>query len=142
VRQRLWTLCCCLVALLPSSGCRTVYPKNEVIRGDEPQIPVQFESAKGAELFTEHVRRQERGLDETAFCVPFVTLYACKTELSKNARFNDAVLTCDRDRNGWLTDHEVFHYCGKCPLRGEPSPPPSPTTPVEVVAEPPVPGHP
>lgn len=142
VRQRLWGLWCCLAALPAGAGCLTVYSKNEVVRGSEPRIPVQFETIKAAQLFEDHVCHQERCVDQTALCIPFVTVYACKKELSKNARFNDAVQTCDRDRNGLLTEQEVLHYCGMCVVGDEPPVWPLPTAPAVISPEPLPPGNP
>jgi hypothetical protein len=90
-----------------------LYCKHEVVRGEERRVPVHFETAKAAEVFEEHLRNQESCVGASAFCVPFVTLYASHKELSTNARFNDAVQACDVDHNGILTEQEVFAYCGK-----------------------------
>jgi hypothetical protein len=74
---------------------------------------VQFETARAAEVFEAYVRRQDTCVAGSAFCVPFITLYASDKQLSANAQINDAVAACDLDHNGFLTEAEVFAYCGK-----------------------------
>jgi hypothetical protein len=104
-----------LLSLLPlaaSSGCVTLYSKTEVIRAEEPQMPVRFETAKASRLFHEELARRSNHADGTTVGIPFVTFYTKERVLAESAFFNEQVRKCDTDQDGVITEREAMVYAG------------------------------
>jgi hypothetical protein len=89
------------LALLP--GCITLFSKTEVVRGDEPRVPIRFDCVQAAEAFNKAVKEKSASLGATHMGVPFVTFYSKDRRLSDSAHFNDCVARCDADQDGTIT---------------------------------------
>lgn len=93
------------LSLLP--GCLTLFSKTEVVRGEEPRRPINFDNPKAADAFNQALKDKSPHLGGTYMGVPFVTLYAKDRELSESAHFNDCVMRCDTNQDGLITFEEA-----------------------------------
>jgi len=99
---------CALLGAAP--GCITLFSKTDVLRAEEARRPIQFESPAVAEQFHTAMKEQNGTVGGAYVGVPFDTLYSRHKTLSEVAIFNDAVIRCDCDQNGFITQAEAEIY--------------------------------
>ena len=100
-----------VVALLVcASGCITLFSKTEYIRDGEARRAVAFETPKAAETFHNAAKKHSARVGGDYVGVPFVTLYSRDRMLAENARFNDAVVRCDTNHDGIITETEAVVF--------------------------------
>lgn len=63
-----------------------------------------------AERFATAVKKQNANVGGAYVGVPFVTLYSRDRVLSETARFNDAVVRCDTNQDGVITEAEAVVF--------------------------------
>jgi hypothetical protein len=96
-----------------SSGCIS---HDETIYQDTERMPVSFESETAGRVFFEALSKRPGGRsDETSTEVnlPIVFHHKVKTVRGPNAAFNDAVLRCDTNRDGKITELEANIFAGQ-----------------------------
>jgi hypothetical protein len=96
-----------------STGCIS---HDETVYQDTQRVPVSFESETAGRVFYEALSRSPRGRsDETSTEVnlPIVFHHKVKTVRGPNATFNDAVLRCDTNRDGKITEQEANIFAGQ-----------------------------
>lgn len=96
--------------LLFAPGCITLFSKTEVVRDGEPRRAVSFESPKAAESFATAMKKQNGNVGGAYVGLPFVTLYSRERVLAETARFNDAVVRCDTNQDGVVTEAEAIVF--------------------------------
>jgi hypothetical protein len=94
-------------AMLTQTGCITLFSKTEVVRAGELRRPVRFENQEIAEKFQTAYKNRNRHVGGSYVGVPFVTLYNKSQELAEVAAWNDAIVTCDTDQDGVITQIEA-----------------------------------
>lgn len=116
MNRRLFAMALLLAASLAMSGCLSLCSTNEVVRSDEARRPVSFELPAVAEKFSKVAKLDKaKQVGGVYTGVLFITLYSREQWLGENAKFNDAVVKCDTDQNGVITDQEVESF-GKIEL--------------------------
>jgi hypothetical protein len=90
------------------TGCIT---HKSVVYQDVERVPVSFESDAAARLFYETLSRNtgNRRYSEstTTISLPIIFENEQKTVAGPNVRFNEAVATCDSNRDGKITELEA-----------------------------------
>ena len=90
-----------------STGCIN---HDETVYQDTQRVPVSFDSETAGRVFYEALSRKPGGRsDETSTEVnlPIVFHHKVRTVRGPNAAFNDAVLRCDTNRDGKITEQEA-----------------------------------
>jgi hypothetical protein len=107
-----------VLALVLSTGCisLTIFNKTEIVRSEEPRLPVKFETVKASCLFQEKVAEQPKEIARSKVGVPFVNLSAKAVVLADSAHFNEELRKCDSDQDGLITETEARIYAGKGPV--------------------------
>ena len=101
----------CSGCLMVSSGSK----KEIVLRQDEPRKVVKFDSENAGRLFNTYYESMlstsdvENGGSGTLVVFLIMHVENCKTRkvLSKNAVYNDCVVTCDLNKDGIITETEM-----------------------------------
>jgi hypothetical protein len=98
-----------------TTGCIS---HDETVYQDTERMPVSFESETAGRVFFEALSRKPGGRsDETSTEVdlPIVFHHKVKTVRGPNGAFNEAVLRCDTNRDGKITEQEanIFAAQGK-----------------------------
>jgi hypothetical protein len=89
-------------------GCIT---HNSVVYHDVERVKVSFESDAAARLFYETLTRnpthQHYSESTTTVSLPIIFEHEQKTVPGPNVKFNDAVATCDSNKDGTITELEA-----------------------------------
>ena len=90
------------------AGCIT---HEETVYKDVERTRVEFENDTAGRLFYETLSkgqpRQQRGESKTEVAIPFVFSDKRRVVSGQNAAFNEAVLVCDTNRDGRITEVEA-----------------------------------
>ncbi len=106
------------LALVPAlallaTGCIN---HEETVYQDPPRMAVSFENETAGRVFFETLSRSPNGRREessTEVNLPIVFHHKVKTVRGPNATFNDAVIRCDTDRDGKITELEANIFAGQ-----------------------------
>ena len=108
------TLGCLIIALaVCCNGCLLNHTQKRVIRENEARFPVQFESQNAAESFHTIANSEDirKSLGSSAsFGVPFLIGLSRESVPSQNAFYNDQVIRCDINSDGFISDQEANSF--------------------------------
>lgn len=97
-----------LGAVLLTSGC---IHHTQTVYQDVERTPVEFESDAAARLFYETLSKRSGSTrnseSTTQVSLPIVFSHERKVLPGKNVEFNQAVATCDSNRDGKITELEA-----------------------------------
>lgn len=97
-------------ATFAMAGCIT---HKSTIHEDVERVKVTFENETAARIFYEklsHIPSSEKRESRTKFDIPLVFEWEQQVETGDNKRFNDAVLRCDTNQDGRITEDEAKIY--------------------------------
>jgi hypothetical protein len=99
------------VSMLLAAGCVS---HEETVYRDVERKPVEFENDAAARVFYETLMNNrspgERTESKTEFSLPVVFDHKKKVVSGPNAAFNEAVMTCDTNKDGKVTVQEARIY--------------------------------
>lgn len=103
-----WTFIAAVAILGALSGCIT---HEETVYRDAPRAKVEFENDTAARVFYEALSRSpsDHGNRESKneVSIPIVFSYKERVVRGENAAFNDAVMRCDTNQDGRITEKEA-----------------------------------
>lgn len=114
--RRLPWISLCLAALLwaTASGCLFVRHSTHIVRERETPRAAQFESEAARTQFEAglaDVKAHANSLENPqVVAVPFLFWYSRTDKLSETAVFNDQLLACDTNGDGFITAQEAAAY--------------------------------
>ncbi len=103
----------CAAILSACSGCLFVRHSTRVIRENEPQRPVRFESEQAQNLFegpVAELKSQKTGSNPQVFFIPFLCWYSREDVLSDAAVYNDQIAACDTNGDQVISLEEAAAY--------------------------------
>jgi hypothetical protein len=104
-----------LVSALALLGTGCIH-HEETVYQEPPRVAVSFENETAGRVFYEALSRSPNGRREessTEVSLPIVFRHKVKTVRGPNAAFNDAVIRCDTDRDGKITELEAALFSGQ-----------------------------
>lgn len=107
MRRILFIVAVAVVPLL--HGC-VLFSNTEVVRPNEVERAVTFESKDAEDVFREAVRKHPSEVDRTQVGNEWFSLYESTRQWSDAARFNRTVAGCDRNGDRVITFAEVVRY--------------------------------
>ncbi len=114
MRRTRWTWPVMAVVLLVfESGCLIVHNSTRVVRDNEPLRSVRFESEQARAAFeagVNEMKAHKKKLQSVDLAVPFLCLVSRTSELSDNAVYNDEIVVCDANGDGYITEQEASAY--------------------------------
>ena len=96
------------LAAVALAGC--IHTTKTVYR-DEPRIPITFENDTAARIFYEALSKSapsgNRSESNTEVCLPIIFEHTERVIQGESAAFNNAVLRCDTNHDGVITESEA-----------------------------------
>jgi hypothetical protein len=96
-----------VVSLTAFSACIS---HDETVYKDVERSKIEFETDAAARIFYEtlsHSSKHGKGESNTEVALPFVFHHKRREVTGENVRFNDAILKCDTNGDGRITEQEA-----------------------------------